>query len=259
MTEMSFTSFLWLGSKFIGEGNGTPLQHSCLENPMDGGAWWAAVHGVTKSRTRLNDFTFTFSLSCIGEGNGNPLQCSCLENPRGRRAWWADIYGVTQSRTPLKWLSSNSSKFVGSHCILFMCILFIQRRFQNCYILVLMHLFIHTCPQSFNKVMLYIRFACWPHWSPCKMGQICCCPSVAQSCLTLCDPMDRSSQASLSFTISWSLLKLMSIESVMPSNHLVFCCSLLCLQSFPASGSFPMSRLFTSDRQICIQLITKRE
>ena len=38
-----------------GEGNGTPLQYSCLENPMDGGAWWAIVHGVTKSRTRLSD------------------------------------------------------------------------------------------------------------------------------------------------------------------------------------------------------------
>ena len=41
-----------------GEGNGNPLQYSCLENPMDGGAWWAAVHGVAKSRTRLSDFTF---------------------------------------------------------------------------------------------------------------------------------------------------------------------------------------------------------
>ena len=43
-----------------GEGNGTPLQYSCLENPVDGGAWWAAVYGVTKSQTRLSDFTFTF-------------------------------------------------------------------------------------------------------------------------------------------------------------------------------------------------------
>ena len=43
-----------------GEGNGTPLQYSCLENPMDGGAWWAAVHGVPESRTRPSDFTFTF-------------------------------------------------------------------------------------------------------------------------------------------------------------------------------------------------------
>ena len=43
-----------------GEGNGTPLQYSCLENPMDGGAWKAAVHGVAKSQTRLSNFTFTF-------------------------------------------------------------------------------------------------------------------------------------------------------------------------------------------------------
>ena len=40
-------------SMYLGEGNGTPLQYSCLENPMDGGAWWAAVHGVARSRTRL--------------------------------------------------------------------------------------------------------------------------------------------------------------------------------------------------------------
>ena len=93
-------------SLWFGEGNGTPLQYSCLENPMDGGAWWAAVHGVTKSGTRLGDFHF--SLSCIGEGNGNPLQCSCLENPRDGGAWWAAVYGVVQSRTRLKRLSSSS-------------------------------------------------------------------------------------------------------------------------------------------------------
>ena len=48
-----------------GEGNGTPLQYSCLGNPMDGGAWWAAVHGVAKSRTQLNDFTFTFHFHAL--------------------------------------------------------------------------------------------------------------------------------------------------------------------------------------------------
>ena len=48
-----------------GEGNGNPLQYSCLENPMDGGAWWAAVHGVTKSRTRLSNFTFTFHFHAL--------------------------------------------------------------------------------------------------------------------------------------------------------------------------------------------------
>ena len=48
-----------------GEGNGTPLQYSCLENPMDGGAWWAAVPGVAKSRTRLSDFIFTFHFHAL--------------------------------------------------------------------------------------------------------------------------------------------------------------------------------------------------
>ena len=49
----------------VGEGDGTPLQYSCLENPMDGVAWWAAVHGVAKSRTRLSDFTFTFHFHAL--------------------------------------------------------------------------------------------------------------------------------------------------------------------------------------------------
>ena len=91
------------------EGNGNPLQYSCLENPMDGGAWSAVVHGVMKSRTLTERLHFHFSLSCIGEGNGNPLQCSCLENPRDSRAWWAAICEVAQSRTRLKQFSSSSS------------------------------------------------------------------------------------------------------------------------------------------------------
>ena len=90
-----------------GEGNGTPLQYSCLENPMDGGAWWAVVHGVAKSRTRLSDFTFTFHfhrsekemaitpvfLPGESQGRGSLV--------RGR--------GVTQSWTQLKRRSSSSS------------------------------------------------------------------------------------------------------------------------------------------------------
>ena len=47
------------------EGNGTPLQYSCLENPMDGAAWWASVHGVAEGWTRLNDFTFTFHFHAL--------------------------------------------------------------------------------------------------------------------------------------------------------------------------------------------------
>ena len=48
-----------------GEGNGNPLQYSYLENPMDGGAWWAVVHGVAKSQTRLSDFPFTFHFHAL--------------------------------------------------------------------------------------------------------------------------------------------------------------------------------------------------
>ena len=77
------------------------LYYSCLADPMDGGAWWAAVHGVATSSDTTEQLHFHFSLCCIGEGNGNPLQCSCLENPRDGEAWWAAVYGVAQSRTRL--------------------------------------------------------------------------------------------------------------------------------------------------------------
>ena len=61
----SFSLFISPASFSFGEGNGTPLQYSCLENPMDGGAWWATVHGVAKSQTRLSDFTFTFHFHAL--------------------------------------------------------------------------------------------------------------------------------------------------------------------------------------------------
>ena len=50
---------------FVSPRNGTPLQYSCLENLMDGGAWWTAVHAVAKSRTRLSNFTFTFHFHAL--------------------------------------------------------------------------------------------------------------------------------------------------------------------------------------------------
>ena len=81
------------------EGYGTPLQYSCLENPMGRGSWWATVHGGHEESDMTERLHFHFSLSCIGEGNGNPLQCSCLENPRDGGAWWTAIYGVSESDT----------------------------------------------------------------------------------------------------------------------------------------------------------------
>ena len=129
--------------------------------------------------------------SCIGEGNGNPLQCSCLENPRDGGAWWAAIYGVTQSWTWLKWLSSSSS----------ILILLIQSS------------------------------------------------SVAQSCTNLFYPMDCSMPG---FPVHSQFLELAQThvhrvgDAIQPS-HPLSSPSSSCLQSFPASGSFPMSQFFTSD------------
>ena len=91
---------------FGGEGNGNPLQYSCLEIPVDRGAWWAAVHRVAQSQTGLKWLRMH---TCTGEGNDNTLQYSCLESPRDGGAWSAAVYGVAQSRTRLKWLSSSSS------------------------------------------------------------------------------------------------------------------------------------------------------
>ena len=84
----------------LGEGNGTPLQYSCLENPLDGGAWEAAVHGVAKSRTRLSVFTFTFHFHAfekeMATHSGLPGESQGWLSLAGRRLW------VTQSRTLLK-------------------------------------------------------------------------------------------------------------------------------------------------------------
>ena len=91
---------------FFGEGSGTPLQYSCLENPMDGGAWWAAVHGVAKSWTRLSDFTFTF-MHWRRKWQPTPVFLPGESQGLGG-TWWAAIYGVAQSQTWLKWLSSSS-------------------------------------------------------------------------------------------------------------------------------------------------------
>ena len=78
---------------------------------MGGGTWWAAVHGVAKSRTRLNDFTFTFHLQALEKEMATHSSVPCLENPSDGGAWWAAVYGVAQSRTRLKQLSSSSSEW----------------------------------------------------------------------------------------------------------------------------------------------------
>ena len=74
----------------FGEGNGTPLQYSCLENPMDGEAWWAAVHGVAKSWTRLSDFPFPFHFHAL-ERKWQPTSVFLPGKPHG----WRSLMGYS--------------------------------------------------------------------------------------------------------------------------------------------------------------------
>ena len=83
----------------FGEGNGTPLQYSCLENPMDGGAWKATVHGVAEGRTRLSNFTFTFHFHALEKEMAThssvlAWRIAGTEHPGGLPLW-----GCTESDT----------------------------------------------------------------------------------------------------------------------------------------------------------------
>ena len=115
-----------------GEGNGNPLQYSCLENPIDRGAWWPTVHGVAKSWTRLSDFTFTFTFS--------DYQYFLLFGLHSLNFSLVRVYQMLKSLN--FWLTENI-------------------------------FYTHS-----QKIF---------HWE----YNTCCC-SVAQLCLTLCEPMDYS-------------------------------------------------------------------
>ena len=91
----SFTSI-------FGEGNGSPLQYSCLENPMDGGAWWAAAHVVAKSRTRLSEFTLTFHFHALEKEMATHSNVLAWRLPGTGEPGGLPVYGVAQSQTPLK-------------------------------------------------------------------------------------------------------------------------------------------------------------
>ena len=82
-----------------GEDNGSPLQYSCLENPMEGGAWKGAVHGVRKSRTRLSDFTFTFHFHALEKEMATHSSVLAWRIPGTGEPGRLPSYGVAQSRT----------------------------------------------------------------------------------------------------------------------------------------------------------------
>ena len=103
--------FFSVTQTFEGEGNGNPLQYSCLKTPMDGGDWWAAVHGATKSQTRLNDFTYTFHFHALEKemathssilawripGTGEPGGLPSMGSHRVRHDW-SDLAAVSLKR-----------------------------------------------------------------------------------------------------------------------------------------------------------------
>ena len=82
-----------------GEGSGTPLQYSCLENPMDGGAWWAAVHWVAKNRTRLSDFTFTFHFHALEKEMATHSMFWPVESQGQGSLVGCHLWGRTESET----------------------------------------------------------------------------------------------------------------------------------------------------------------
>ena len=117
----------------VGKGNGNPLQCSCLENPRDRGAWWAAISGVAQSRTQLTWLSSSSSSwwlrTCLsmqetlrdagwvpgsgrspGGAHGNPLQYSCLGNPMSGESWRATVHRVEKSQTRLKRLSTHAPR-----------------------------------------------------------------------------------------------------------------------------------------------------
>ena len=144
---LEWVNFRWLIS-FVGQSFshrflgldidlGTPLQHSCLENPVDGGAWWAAVHGVTKSRTRLSNFTFAFHFHALEKemathssvlawripGTGEPHGLLSMGSHRVRHDWsdlaavaagsvWSKTAVVWVLKIILSWFSGSSPEKV---------------------------------------------------------------------------------------------------------------------------------------------------
>ena len=132
-----------------GEGNGTPLQYSCLENPMDGGAWKAAVHGVAEGWTQLSDFTFTFHFHALEKematlssvlalripGTGEPGGLPSLGSHRVRHDW-SDLAAAAASQVVMstlirRYVRSELSVFLSGYQLLMSIALIYYLELQN--------------------------------------------------------------------------------------------------------------------------------
>ena len=219
---------------------------------MDGGAWWAAVYGVTKSWTRLSDFTFTFHFHALEKemathssvlawripGTGEPGGLLSMGSHRVGHDWSE----LAAARVIIRWLwlsSSHLQLFAGG-----------ELDFTNFTRFVLLF-WPHLAAWG---IFLIVP---WP-WRQCqrmfKLLNNCThlsqsVNSVAQLCPTLCDPMDHSMPGLPVHHYLPSLLKLMSIESVMPSNILILCHHPLLLPPW----IFPSIRVFSNESVLRIR------
>ena len=265
-------------SLYFREGNGTPLQYSCLENPMNGGALWAAVHGVAESRTRLSNFTFTFHFPALEKemathssvlawripGMGEPARLPSMGSHRVRHDWSDLAAAAVPSIVPwvhlwkrAKDLNRRLSKKVKEQ-VYENKLNTISHSVHACVWAQLLQLCPPLCnpkdcslPGSSVHGDLQARILEWAAmpsskgkfftiWTTREAQSV---SSIVLSCPTLCYPM-----ASLSITNSWSSLRLMSIESVMLSNHLILACPLLLLPSV-----FPRIRVFSNESALHIR------
>ena len=162
-----------------------------------------------------------------GGEHSNPLQYSCLVNPMDQGAWWAIVHGVAKSLT---WLEQYST--VG---FCWMCHWFFQGPHWQ------------TWSQNPSLIILFVFSILLYRYRMMGPFQFNSVQSLSRIQLFV-TPWTAARQASLSITNSWSLLKLMSIASVMPSTHLILCCPLLLLPSI-----FPSIRVFSDESALRIR------
>ena len=173
-----------LGSgRFPGEGNGNPLQYSCLENPMDGGAWWATVHGVAKNRTQPNDFTLTNFylqkfLSLI-----RFYSFILLLSSLGGRSKKILLWFMAKGALPV---FSSKSFIITGHTFQVFDPLYLRVGVRRCSAFILSHVAVQFSQHRSLKRLSFLHCIFLP-----PLSQTATAKSL-QSCPTLCDPRDSS-------------------------------------------------------------------